>query len=94
MNICGFRICEAVMLIGLHALDLAMKIAAGTKAEFTSRLGNLGGTVAASAIVGYTVDFFGWEGGVLVVIGRRILAGNLLVGWIIGDKHNHDRTQV
>ncbi|MHA6498327.1 MFS transporter, partial [Escherichia coli] len=39
------------------ALELAPKKAAGTAAGFTGLFGYLGGSVAASAIVGYTVDF-------------------------------------
>ena len=39
------------MLIGLHALELAPKKAAGTAAGFTGLFGYLGGSVAASAIV-------------------------------------------
>ncbi|STF40414.1 glycerol-3-phosphate transporter [Escherichia coli] len=60
MIVIGFLIYGPVMLIGLHALELAPKKAAGTAAGFTGLFGYLGGSVAASAIVGYTVDFFGW----------------------------------
>nr|MBA2814358.1 MFS transporter [Candidatus Pantoea persica] len=56
----GFLIYGPVMLIGLHALELAPKKAAGTAAGFTGLFGYLSGSVAASTIVGYTVDFFGW----------------------------------
>jgi OPA family glycerol-3-phosphate transporter-like MFS transporter len=63
MIVIGFLIYGPVMLIGLHALELAPKKAAGTAAGFTGLFGYLGGSVAASAIVGYTVDFFGWDGG-------------------------------
>ncbi len=38
----------------------------------TGLFGYLGGSVAASAIVGYTVDFFGWDGGFMVMIGGSI----------------------
>ncbi len=74
----GFLIYGPVMLIGLYALELAPKKAAGTAAGFTGLFGYLGGSVAASAIVGYTVDFFGWNGGFIVMIGGCILAIILL----------------
>ncbi len=44
-----------------------------------------GGSVTASAIVSYTVDFFGWDGGFMVMIGGGILAVILLVVVMIGE---------
>ncbi|SUG30255.1 sn-glycerol-3-phosphate transporter [Salmonella enterica subsp. arizonae] len=85
MIVIGFLIYGPVMLIGLHALELAPKKAAGTAAGFTGLFGYLGGSVAASAIVGYTVDFFGWDGGFMVMIGGSILAVILLVVVMIGE---------
>ena len=54
-------------------------------------LGYLGGSVAASAIVGYTVDFFGWDGGFMVMIGGSILAVILLIVVMIGEKRRHEQ---
>lgn len=51
----------------------------------------LGGSVAASAIVGYTVDFFGWDGGFMVMIGGSILAVILLIVVMIGEKRRHEQ---
>lgn len=51
------------MLIGLQALDLVPKKAAGTAAGLTGLFGYLGGSVAANAIMGYVVDFLGWNAG-------------------------------
>ena len=45
MIIIGFLIYGPVMLIGLHALELAPKKAAGTAAGFTGLFGYLGGSV-------------------------------------------------
>ena len=89
MIVIGFLIYGPVMLIGLHALELAPKKAAGTAAGFTGLFGYLGGSVAASAIVGYTVDFFGWDGGFMVMIGGSVLAVILLVVVMIGEKRHH-----
>ena len=47
MIIIGFLIYGPVMLIGLHALELAHKKAAGTAAGFTGLFGYLGGSVCS-----------------------------------------------
>jgi OPA family glycerol-3-phosphate transporter-like MFS transporter len=62
------------MLIGLQALELAPKKAAGTAAGFTGLFGYLGGSVAASAAMGYTVDHFGWDGGFVLLVSACLLA--------------------
>ena len=36
--------------------------------------GYLGGSVAASAAVGYTVDHFGWDGGFVLLVGACLLS--------------------
>ena len=46
----GFLIYGPVMLIGLHALDLAPKKAAGTAAGLTGFFGYLGGAAFASRL--------------------------------------------
>ena len=63
----GFLIYGPVMLVGLFALELVPKKAAGTAAGLTGLFGYLGGTVIANAVLGYTVDFFGWNGGFLLI---------------------------
>ena len=70
----GFLIYGPVMLIGLHALELAPKKAAGTAAGLTGLFGYLGGTVSADALLGYTVDFYGWDGGFIMLVSACILA--------------------
>ena len=47
-----------------------------------------------SAIVGYTVDFFGWDGGFMVMIGGSVLAVILLVVVMIGEKRHHEEIQL
>lgn len=74
MTTIGFLIYGPVMLIGLHALELAPKKAAGTAAGFTGLFGYLGGTVSASAVVGWAAEYYGWDGGFYVMIAGGILA--------------------
>jgi len=64
----GFLIYGPVMLIGLHALELVPKKAAGTAAGLTGLFGYLFGTVSGDAAMGYTVDYFGWDGGFVLLI--------------------------
>lgn len=63
----GFLIYGPVMLIGLHAMELVPKKAAGTAAGFTGLFGYLAGSVAASALMGYIVDRFGWDSGFMLL---------------------------
>ncbi len=64
----GFLIYGPVMLIGLQALDLVPKKAAGTAAGFTGMFGYLGGATFADAGMGYLVQYFGWHGGFLALL--------------------------
>ncbi|MFD2742499.1 MULTISPECIES: glycerol-3-phosphate transporter [Sphingobacterium] len=70
----GFLIYGPVMLIGVQALDLAPKKAAGTAAGLTGLFGYLGGALFANIAMGYIVDHFQWDGGFIVIIGSCILA--------------------
>lgn len=78
MAIIGFLIYGPVMLIGLHALELVSKKAAGTAAGFTGLFGYLGGSVAASALIGWSVDYYGWDSAFYIIIGGGILSCVLL----------------
>lgn len=75
----GFLIYGPVMLIGLHALELAPKKAVGTAAGFTGLFGYLGGSVIANIAIGYAVDRFGWNGALALLIGGSVLSVILLV---------------
>ena len=70
----GFLIYGPVMLIGVHALDLVPKKAAGTAAGLTGLFGYLGGALFANAAMGYVVDKWGWDGGFMVLIASCFLA--------------------
>ncbi|MEQ8925051.1 MAG: glycerol-3-phosphate transporter [Fulvivirga sp.] len=64
----GFLIYGPVMLIGVHALDLVPKKAAGTAAGFTGLFGYLGGAVFANVAMGAIVDVYGWDGGFITLV--------------------------
>jgi OPA family glycerol-3-phosphate transporter-like MFS transporter len=65
----GFLIYGPVMLIGVHALDLVPKKAAGTAAGFTGLFGYVGGAVSANIVIGALVDAYGWDAGFLLIAG-------------------------
>lgn len=64
----GFLIYGPVMLIGVQALDLVPKKAAGTAAGFTGLFGYLGGALFANIALGSVVDHFDWDGGFYILI--------------------------
>lgn len=70
----GFLIYGPVMLIGVQALDLVPKKAAGTAAGLTGLFGYLGGALFANIAMGFVVDAFGWDGGFMVLIAACLLA--------------------
>ncbi|MCL4113637.1 UNVERIFIED_CONTAM: hypothetical protein GTU68_049264 [Idotea baltica] len=70
----GFLIYGPVMLIGVFALDLVPKKAAGTAAGFTGLFGYVGGSVTANVVIGYAVDQAGWDAGFSIIVGACVLA--------------------
>ena len=65
----GFLIYGPVMLIGVSALDLVPKKAAGTAAGFTGLFGYLlGSAVFANIGMGYIFEHFGWDGGFILLL--------------------------
>lgn len=71
----GFFVYGPVMLIGVHALDLVPKKAAGTAAGLTGLFGYLIGTsLMANIGMGYVVDNFGWDGGFYLLIASAVLS--------------------
>jgi MFS transporter, OPA family, glycerol-3-phosphate transporter len=58
----GFLIYGPIMIIGLHALDLVPKKAAGTAAGFTGFFGYVFGSAIAGTGVGWIADRFSWHG--------------------------------
>ncbi|NOZ65044.1 MAG: glycerol-3-phosphate transporter [Alphaproteobacteria bacterium] len=74
----GFFIYGPVMLIGLHALDLAPKKAAGTAAGFTGLFGYVGGAMTANIVIGIVVDKWGWDAGFGMIVAACIFSILLL----------------
>jgi MFS transporter, OPA family, glycerol-3-phosphate transporter len=64
----GFLIYGPVMLIGLHALDLVPKQAAGTAAGFTGFFGYVFGSSIAGTGVGWIADNYQWSGVFMTMI--------------------------
>jgi OPA family glycerol-3-phosphate transporter-like MFS transporter len=70
----GFLIYGPVMLIGVQALDLVPKKAAGTAAGLTGLFGYLGGALFANIAMGFVVDQWGWDGGFIVIVLACVLS--------------------
>ncbi|MCL6268994.1 glycerol-3-phosphate transporter [Sansalvadorimonas sp. 2012CJ34-2] len=70
----GFLIYGPVMLIGVQALDLVPKKAAGTAAGLTGLFGYLGGALMANIAMGFIVDNYGWDGGFMMLAASCLLA--------------------
>ena len=68
------------MLIGVHAVDLVPKKAAGTAAGLTGLFGYLGGALFANIAMGAVVDTWGWSGGFVVLLSSCVIA-ILLIGF-------------
>jgi len=74
----GFLIYGPVMLIGVHALDLVPKKAAGTAAGFTGLFGYVGGAVSANVVIGALVDRSGWDAGFALIAAACVMSIVLL----------------
>ena len=71
----GFFIYGPVMLIGVQALDLAPKNAAGTAAGLTGFFGYfLGTAILANLVLGTVADRAGWDWTFVLLIGDCVLA--------------------
>jgi len=70
----GFFIYGPVMLIGVFAIDLVPKNAAGTAAGLTGLFGYLGGAAFANIALGYVVDHWKWDGGFIVILSSCVLS--------------------
>ncbi len=82
-NIClisiGFLIYGPVMLIGVHALDLVKKEAAGTAAGLTGLFGYFIGTsILANILGGYVIENYEWNGYFILMMGASIVSIGLI----------------
>ena len=83
----GALIYGPVMLIGVSALDLVPKKAAGTAAGFTGLFGYMGGEVLAELAMGMVVDKFSWNGGfILLMVGCVLAIVFLSFTWNVHDR--------
>jgi OPA family glycerol-3-phosphate transporter-like MFS transporter len=69
----GFLIYGPIMIIGLHALDLVPKKAAGTAAGFTGFFGYVFGSAIAGTGVGWIADHYGWNGVFVTMVACCVL---------------------
>ena len=71
----GFFIYGPVMLIGVQALDLAPKNAAGTAAGLTGFFGYFFGTaILANIVIGYVAESAGWDWTFILLIAACLLS--------------------
>lgn len=70
----GFFIYGPVMLIGVQAIDLVPKKAAGTAAGLTGLFGYFIGDLLANAALGRLVDKQGWDASFMVIAASCLLA--------------------
>jgi MFS transporter, OPA family, glycerol-3-phosphate transporter len=69
----GFLIYGPIMIIGLHALDLVPKKAAGTAAGFTGFFGYVFGSAVAGTGVGWIADRWDWNGVFITMVACCVL---------------------
>ncbi len=75
----GFLIYGPVMLIGVHALDLVKKEAAGTAAGLTGLFGYFIGTsILANQVGGYIIENYQWKGYFIMMLLASIIAIGLI----------------
>jgi MFS transporter, OPA family, glycerol-3-phosphate transporter len=70
----GFFVYGPIMMIGLHALELVPKKAAGTAAGLTGFFGYAFGSAIAGTGVGWIADHWGWSGVFVTMVGCCLLA--------------------
>lgn len=70
----GFLIYGPVMLIGVQALDLVPKKAAGTAAGLTGLFGYLGGALFANIAIGFLVDIWGWDAAFILMLSACVIS--------------------
>jgi MFS transporter, OPA family, glycerol-3-phosphate transporter len=88
----GFLIYGPIMLIGLHALDLVPKKAAGTAAGFTGFFGYVFGSAIAGTGVGWIADHWGWNGVFITMVVCCVLTMAFSAMTLAHTATSHKRT--
>jgi OPA family glycerol-3-phosphate transporter-like MFS transporter len=88
----GFLIYGPIMIIGLHALDLVPKKAAGTAAGFTGFFGYVFGSAIAGTGVGWIADNWGWNGVFITMVACCALT-IAFTALTLGDKRTESGTR-
>lgn len=84
----GFLIYGPVMLVGVAAVDLVPKKAAGTAAGFTGFFGYVAGATVAELGIGMTVQRWGWDAGFALLLSACVLATAFLsLTWHAHERH-------
>lgn len=90
ISLAGFLIYVPVVLIGVAAIDLVPKNAAGTSTGFTGLFGYLFGASLAGMAIGEAVHNFGWDHAFLILLASCLLGTVLLAfTW-----NAHDRAEI
>jgi OPA family glycerol-3-phosphate transporter-like MFS transporter len=88
----GFLIYGPIMIIGLHALDLVPKNAAGTAAGFTGFFGYVFGSAIAGTGVGWIADHWGWNGVFITMVACCVLT-IAFTALTLGDRRTESGTR-
>jgi MFS transporter, OPA family, glycerol-3-phosphate transporter len=89
----GFLIYGPVMLIGVAAVDLVPKKAAGTAGGFTGLFGYIGGIIAEAGI-GSIVQHYGWNVGFIIIIAAALISVILLAfTWNVHDRGSEEHKE-
>ncbi|HBY55185.1 MAG TPA: glycerol-3-phosphate transporter [Coxiellaceae bacterium] len=75
----GFFVYGPVTLIGINAVDLVPKKAVGAAFGFVGLCGYIGGAMMANVGIGFVVDYFGWNGGFIMLLSSSVLAVLFLI---------------
>lgn len=87
--ITGLLIYIPVTLIGVAAIDLVPKKAAGAAGGFTGLFGYLFGTTFGGIVIGKSIQYYGWTAFFMIIISSCVL-GTLFLS-LTWNIHNRDR---
>lgn len=85
----GFLIYGPVMLIGVQALDLVPKKAAGTAAGLTGFMGYVVGALFSNVAFGFIIKYWGWDTAFIILIAACVVAILFTATTWNKEKHIH-----